>query len=205
MGTCYGPGGIQVWNPLHFAAYYGHVEVLDYLLSCHGVCIDSTVPPSTYALGETALHLACLNDDQVAVVRLLLERGADPSIIDQAGLTPLMKAAGKGNIRVVDVFLKHDWARRTINRKTGAGTALYFACHAAVVGKERADMAALEGVVRILLKAGADPTITGVGGTPLQLVRREGLTQFIKILEVSNSVNSIIITLSITCQSVPSS
>eukprot|EP01045_Picozoa_sp_COSAG04_P059842 COSAG04_NODE_29884_length_266_cov_0.610778_1_plen_88_part_11 len=49
-------------------------------------------PDTGQLVRSTALHVAVLNK-QEAVVRLLLDRGADPNLANSLGVTPLMEAA----------------------------------------------------------------------------------------------------------------
>ncbi|KAK8134785.1 hypothetical protein PG984_006797 [Apiospora sp. TS-2023a] len=56
--------------------------------------------------GVTALHLAACEQSS-EVVKLLLERGADPNVIDRRGRTPLAEAAFWGRRENVELLLKH--------------------------------------------------------------------------------------------------
>lgn len=38
---------------------------------------------------QTPLHIACISDSELRIVKLLLESGADPTIVDVVGKTPL--------------------------------------------------------------------------------------------------------------------
>jgi hypothetical protein len=71
------------------ACQHGRTEVVGWFLD-HGVSPD--VAPY---LGRTGLHWAIQNKGQVEVIRLLLERGADPSIHDE-----LFDADAEGWLRV---------------------------------------------------------------------------------------------------------
>jgi ankyrin repeat protein len=53
------------------------------------------------------------------VVRLLLERGADPTIATRWGSTPLMIASFGGHLEVVRLLLGHPSAKATINHRDG--------------------------------------------------------------------------------------
>ncbi|RYG15410.1 ankyrin repeat domain-containing protein, partial [bacterium] len=55
--------------------------------------------------GESSLHVAVRSGAAVPLIQLLLDRGADPSVRDGSGMTPLQAAEAKGNKKVVD-FLK---------------------------------------------------------------------------------------------------
>jgi uncharacterized protein len=84
------------------------------------------------------------------VVRLLLERGADPSFVSRGGYTALMGACSGERLEVVRLLLGHASVKATINQRCdySGGTALRVAC---IHG--RGD------IVRELLENGADPTI----------------------------------------------
>jgi ankyrin repeat protein len=107
------------------------------------------------------------------VVRLLLERGADPAIADEDGCTPLMGAWGDGHRKVVRVLLGHPIARTTIDlRDTNGVTALWWACYK---GCAR--------VARALLENGADPTIVdNLEGTPLMAASSGGHPKVVRRL-----------------------
>jgi ankyrin repeat protein len=71
--------------------------------------------------GHTALWYASYFG-RLSAVRVLLERGADPTLADQDGPTPLMAACDSGQIRVVRVLLAHPSAQATTTtRLTRAG------------------------------------------------------------------------------------
>ena len=49
--------------------------------------------------GRTPLYLAASLGDGVAILKRLLEQGADPRLTTANGMTPLMAAAGAGTSR----------------------------------------------------------------------------------------------------------
>jgi ankyrin repeat protein len=65
------------WTPLMIAASRGHTQAVHFLLE-HGACVDFV------AKGYTALYLAA-REGRGGVVKLLLERGADPAIKTNVG------------------------------------------------------------------------------------------------------------------------
>lgn len=95
--------------------------------------------------GKTALHLACY-EDAVGIVQILLDHGANPSVADCNGRTPLHDAFGRNTV-ILQKLIK---AGADLNpRRMPRGLApLYLE---AWLGREDA--------VRILLEAGADPSI----------------------------------------------
>lgn len=89
-------------NALIAASYGGHKEIVMFLLD-KGVNLD--------AHGEeygTALQAAILTCS-VPLVRLLLDRGADPAARDKHGWTPSMIAFQTGNRETRDVFGVHEY------------------------------------------------------------------------------------------------
>ena len=111
------------------------------------------------------------------MVRLLLARGADPTLADGEGCTPLMEACIGGHIGVVRSLLTD--GRSPINADDRCGwTALFYAA-----GYGHAE------VVRLLLRAGADPTISDQeGDTALSTAREENKQDVVALLEVRNSI-----------------
>ena len=78
---------------LHYAAFLGHVDIVDLLLEA-----EADINKATKALGATPLYLAA-QEGQAEVVRLLLEAGADikVALAENAEATPLCIAAQKGH------------------------------------------------------------------------------------------------------------
>src|SRR5579862_1992880 len=87
-------------QPLQQAAADGQVERVRSLLQMSGVSINDRD-----ASGRTALMLAVLHGHE-AVVRALLERGADPNIADAAGSTPLAVAREQNQASMIEALLQ---------------------------------------------------------------------------------------------------
>ena len=56
--------------------------------------------------GETPLFAAVIGSRDISVIRMLLEKGADPNIKDLRGRTPLYWTASYGDLEKVEILLK---------------------------------------------------------------------------------------------------
>ena len=83
------------WAPLAYAAYNGHMEIVDYLLK-HGAAIDATTEN-----GSTALFFAARFGHE-AVIDLLLKNKADPTIANEREETAVDWAVKSGNASIED-------------------------------------------------------------------------------------------------------
>ena len=88
-------------TPLHAAAYSGSAEAVRLLLD-HGAALEDRANVS----GATPLMLAA-EENHVAVAELLLVRGADLSIPDREGATPLTQAWAKQRNEMVRLLKRH--------------------------------------------------------------------------------------------------
>jgi len=114
--------------------------------------------------GLTPLHVA----NSLDVLNALLDRGADPILASNDGLSPLMNCAIRGGVDVVARLLQDRHTRAIIDVKNRYGsTALHLACYNI---KEKDDTT----VICLLLQAGANTTITNEKGgeTPLAYLRQ---------------------------------
>ena len=156
---------------------------------------------------RTALLLAATHD-HVDVARVLVANGADPNALDDRHDTPWLVTGVTGSVAMLEVLLpaKPDF---TIRNRFG-GVSVIPASHRGHVDYVRRVVqtdidinhvndpgwtALLEAVilgdgserwqqiVRILLDAGADPTIADNDGvTPLELARAKGYDEIVRIL-----------------------
>jgi ankyrin repeat protein len=89
----------------------GHVAIVALLLE-HGAKVN---PPQTNSLAGTPLHLAirrCTIDTVESVewydiVKILLQEGANPNLLDNDGMSPLHLAIVKGLPKVVEVLVEN--------------------------------------------------------------------------------------------------
>ena len=112
--------------------------------------------------GASAVHYAVSLD----ILTALLDRGADPIVADNRGVRPLMRGAQHGTVDVVAHLLQDPCVRATIDAQAKDGaTALHWACY----NCNYLNIAAP--IVRTLLQAGADPTLTTIDPhTPLEII-----------------------------------
>ncbi len=77
----------------------GRAALARALVDAHGARVNVQAA----RVGFTALHLAAY-EGHAAVVRALMERGADPTLVNKFGDTALRLAATRGKVAVVDII-----------------------------------------------------------------------------------------------------
>jgi ankyrin repeat protein len=149
-------------TPLHWAA--ADEDKTRFLLE-RGAAIDSKSVD-----GRTALYLAASEHDCLAVVRMLLKKGANPNAVTIVGRTPLMSAAGGGEVAAMKLLLEKG---AKVNAVSGAGsTALLDAA-----ASRNAE------AVRLLLDNGADVNArTKKNMTALSTAAMQGDENAVKVL-----------------------
>jgi len=90
----------QGYTPLHYAAYFGHLEAARYLLGIGAELTAITLDP----LRSQPLHAAA-SSGNAGVAALLLESGADPNVEQTGQWTPLHSAAAGGHAAIVSMLL----------------------------------------------------------------------------------------------------
>lgn len=123
----------HVFPPLHQAARRGDAEAVTVLLDTGAGIEELDSGPN----GWTPL-LHAIHKDQLAVVRLLLARGADPNRLSINGTSPLNLAASQGDLATVRTLLA---AGARVRGRSGASALM----NAAAGGHRR--------VVEVLLAA----------------------------------------------------
>jgi ankyrin repeat protein len=89
----------QKLSALHMAAYNGHTETVNYLIS-KGAVVDARDSEK-----KTPLIHACTGPF-APTVKALIAAGADINATDGTeGFTPLMMAAGLGQVEIVEILL----------------------------------------------------------------------------------------------------
>ena len=147
----------------------GHLEKVVAALDA-GVPVDHVD-----SVDQTAL-VAAAGKNHLDVVRVLLERGADPNRPDPAGWTPLIHATYFGSSLELISLLIEKGANLNAQNDRGV-TALYLA---AAGGHEA--------YVKHLLSLGANASLaTKSGYTPLRIAQINGLSQIVSLLEAKSS------------------
>ena len=90
------------YQPLGLASFFGHLETARYLINA-GARVNS---PSGNKMKVAPLHSAAAGR-HAAVVKLLLEHGADPNALQEGGFTPLHTAAQNGDLESIHMLLFH--------------------------------------------------------------------------------------------------
>jgi ankyrin repeat protein len=135
--------------------------------------------------GNTPLHFAMkrINREKLAlpaydgIIRLLLEKKADVHVANQCGQTPLHTASAfRAEPSAVELLIQ---VGSDVNQKTLANCNAWTPLH----GATARDSA---GIVAVLLKHGADPTVRdGRGLTALEVAERGGYVEAAKVLRAT--------------------
>lgn len=156
---------------------------------------------------ESALHMAIQRGHEAMAELLLRQRSVDANLEDEDGLSPLMKAANRGNVKIVQLLLEKGVNTRAAD--TSGATSLMMAAdagHEAVMGllqlhgaevdatdrfgQTALMMAAAEGheaVVRLLLRCGAEVEVRNESGqTALEIAKAKGDDSIARLLESEN-------------------
>ena len=152
-------------TPLAIAVHLGRKEVVKLLLGFRNTNIDIRRQD-----GATPLFIAVQNND-TAILKLLISAGADVNIPLTEGTSPLCRAAYQGRVDVVKQLLQAPGIQ--VDRTTGENvTALFFACQGP--NKE---------IVELLLDKKADPNIADASGVaPLHLACLLGSREIAELL-----------------------
>jgi ankyrin repeat protein len=180
---------------LHWAACFGHKDVVDLLLDkgaeinakdlfghtpLHQAAANGRMDVAELllnngaevdardAIGETVLAWAA-NVGNKDAVKLLLDNGAEVNVEDERGMTPFQWAVKNGYKEVAELLLAR---KAEINATDKMGnTALHMAAEGGYTD-----------VVKLLLTNGAKVTRNNFGDTPLKMVYAKGHKDLIKLL-----------------------
>jgi ankyrin repeat protein len=102
------------WTPLHLAVFFGRVNTTHVLLE-KGADLDAV---SHTEERVTPLHSALANPHNAALAQVLIDAGADISVTQLQGYTPLHYAAAHG-LEPIALRLLERRADRSVRDKTG--------------------------------------------------------------------------------------
>jgi hypothetical protein len=88
------------WTPLHLAAHYGHLEIVDLLIEQHA----DLEAKALNAIGNTPLGAAVWGD-RLDVVERLIRAGADLNVKNNFGQAPLHRAVHRGAHRIARLLI----------------------------------------------------------------------------------------------------
>lgn len=154
--------------PIHLAVSHGHVEVVRVLAEHHKRAKLSLDQFYTTRL-RTALHFAAMNG-QKSILRILVEHGATPDIVDGERATPLLLACYGGHEAVAAVLIERN---ANINLANDAGVCPLIA----------AARAGSIGLVQLLLERNATRSVRSkTGKTPLLAAAKFGSAPIMRLL-----------------------
>ncbi|KAI3957782.1 hypothetical protein MKX01_007613 [Papaver californicum] len=163
---------------IHFAAEEGHINVLKYLIDELGLDVNM----KNDATGQSPLYHAVLGGN-INTVDYLLGKGANPSIWNTNGGTPLHYAAQKGYTEILTRLLSRGV---NVNGLCEDGTLTPLVVAGATVAP--LELAAKNGqleAIQILLDHNADPNLVSCRSyTPLTVSIIYGLPQSLQYVEL---------------------
>eukprot|EP01045_Picozoa_sp_COSAG04_P016320 COSAG04_NODE_1351_length_7119_cov_17.943447_2_plen_1558_part_00 len=171
------------------AAQVGDVETMARVMSSGGKldldvlvarddCTDAGTMEKLPVVRMTALFAAVAQQEEAAV-RFLLDRGANPSLADSLGGTPLMTSAANGFLPLLRLLLESKAEVNAVRPQDGA-TAFHFTCF-----NNMPDCA------EALVRAGCDTSLRTKGGkTGRDLARAKGNTAVLERLDALEQSDS---------------
>ena len=96
------------WAPIHYVAFHGHYEAVEAIVSGVPQLVNLRTADNLHA---TPLMLAAMGN-QLAIVRLLLQHGADISAVDRSAAACCI---GIGIIIIIIIIIRQFIRRRKIS------------------------------------------------------------------------------------------
>lgn len=182
--VAFAPRGPYSWNALMVASFAGQVDTVRFLIDEVGFCVEERD-----ACLRTPIHLAT-KSGSICVVRLLLERGADPDHMDEAQRTALIYAAAAYNVPLLSCLLDGnadpdvtDQSLRSCLHYLAEGG--YSHCgggRGGMCGRVGHELAVEKGVKRLLLYGAQVDIGDHAGHTPLHLAAASSKVNVVSLL-----------------------
>jgi ankyrin repeat protein len=153
--------------PIIYAVRIGFLDTLEALFQFHA---DLNVKQN-----GTALH-AAVSESKGEIIDFLLSNGADTSVTNDAGETPLFLAIRANDIETATKLLDHNSPLNTVNAQGDSPLTV-------AIGQKRQDF------VKLLLDRGAEPN--GEGRHPLQTARELNLVHIVNILRLAGAKEAV--------------
>lgn len=112
-------------TPLMVAAKSGNSKIVQYLISA-GADVNAAQTGGNNEVGKTPLHNAVIHKNNVGVIRMLIDNGANLNATDENGKTALMGAAFFGGLDAVKLLVESgaDTQLKSNSGKTALDTAI---------------------------------------------------------------------------------
>lgn len=120
------PVGVDGWLPWHFAAFSGNTLVVEQIL---GAMPSANIDINCQTAGkQTALGIAA-RYGRTEVIRLLLDRGADPRVVDKHGRDALHRAVLWRSHDAAKLLIKRHGAKLAMPEKETGYNPLHVLCY----------------------------------------------------------------------------
>ncbi len=163
-------------SPIHLALKKDKQEIFDALLEKNA---DVNVPgKSERGKDQTVLYVAVFKNDE-ALVKKLLDKGANPNLADSDGSYPLSEAVLGPSINTEIVKMMLDKGANPNLQETNKATPLIY-----ISSNSQATAQARQEVVKMLLEKGADKTIKDEkGNTALYWAKKNSNKEIVELLK----------------------
>ena len=162
-------------TPLHYAAYYGHQDIVEYLVEA-GAPLDCK-----NEAGKTPIAWA-VEAKNYDIVGYLLEVEADPSIPDNNGISPLHRAVKINDLKMVETLLSintetEEWTK--VNARNNEGLTPL------AISAQQGNME----ILKLLIEYGANINLPSFENklTPLHRAVSKGNIEVIQVLIENNA------------------
>ena len=162
---------------LHIATLFGNVDKINEILKYN--------PPINMGnkTGTTPLHLAVRSSNSDKLVEYLIEKGADPAVIDSTGKNALF-LTGPFDTKITELLLKKGIK---INAKDKEGNTVLHSSLMMINNFRKFDPEVsnrMKDKLKLFIQYGADPTIKNLKGkSPLDIANEIGSKELIELIK----------------------